>query len=189
MANSQGLVKTGVPPQPLWLLYIKIAIIVLSLITLGLAAWAIDMLGGFYWYGGSYTGTGGMVVFTSIWSFIVYGAAVVLELWAPHFFFRLGALIGYILHIIFWLSAWAWSASAAAWTSSGNYAAATGACAGLGALIWVLSIVHLVFFIRASLADPEGNGAGQAELGQVKPAGQQYPAQQAYPAQQPYATQ
>ncbi|KAK3994853.1 hypothetical protein QBC44DRAFT_260911 [Cladorrhinum sp. PSN332] len=186
--STQGLVKTGVPPQPLWLLYIKIAILVLSLITLGLAAWAISMWGGYYWYGGSYSGTGGMVIFTSILSFIVYGGAAGIELWAPHFFFRIGAFIGYILHIIFWLSAWAWSASAAAW-AGGDYAAATGSCAGIGAIIWVLSIVHFVFFVRACLADPQGNGASQAELGQVKPAGQQYPAQQAYPVQQPYATQ
>ncbi len=60
----------------------------------------------------------------------------------------------------------------------------------------ILTIVNLVFFIKACLASSETN---QAELGQVKPAEsyapQQpdgYPAQQPQPVyggQQPYATQ
>ncbi|KAK4683237.1 hypothetical protein QC764_123340 [Podospora pseudoanserina] len=198
--STQGLLAKGVPPQPLWLLYIKIAILVLSLVTLALGAWAVSIFGGYAGGYGGPTGAGGLVIFTAIWSFIVYGGAAAIEIWAPHFFYRIGALVGYILHIIFWLSAWAWSASAASFWLSYTYGfgfydsawkregQALGACAGLGALIWVLSIVHLVFFIRASLADPEGSGpapgtAGQAELGQVKPE-QQYPAQQTYPVQQ-----
>lgn len=84
----------------------------------------------------------------AIWSFIVYGGAAAIEIWAPHFFYRIGALVGYILHIIFWLSAWAWSASAASFWLSYTYGfgfydsawkregQALGACAGLGALIW-----------------------------------------------------
>ncbi|KAK4173135.1 hypothetical protein QBC36DRAFT_360725 [Triangularia setosa] len=229
--STQGLTAKGVPPQPLWLLYIKIAILVLSLITLALGAWAVSIFGGYLGGYGGPTGAGGLVIFTAIWSFIVYGGAAAIEIWAPHFFYRIGALVGYILHIIFWLSAWAWSASAAAFWLSYTYGflydsswkregQALGACAGLGALIcnkatkspnldlsdevdWltvfnqhrVLSIVHLVFFIRASMSDPEGSGlapgtAGQAELGQVKPE-QQYPAQQTYPVQQqqPYPAQ
>ncbi|KAK0712176.1 hypothetical protein B0T21DRAFT_247810, partial [Apiosordaria backusii] len=200
--STQGLTAKGVPPQPLWLLYIKIAILVLSLITLALGAWAVSIFGGYLGGYGGPTGAGGLVIFTAIWSFIIYGGAAAIEIYAPHYFYRIGALVGYILHIIFWLSAWAWSASAAAfwlsytvtwgfiydssWKSEGQ---ALGACAGIGALIWVLSIVHLVLFVRASLSDPEGSGpapgtgAGQAELGQVKPE-QQYPAQQTYPVQQ-----
>lgn len=41
--GAQGLVATGVPPQPLWLLYIKIAILVLSLIVLALAAYSLSL--------------------------------------------------------------------------------------------------------------------------------------------------
>ncbi len=57
----------------------------------------------------------------------------------------------------------------------------------------ILTIVHLVFFIRASIL--ETNPAAQAELGQVKVEAQPqaaYPVQpQAYPAQapQPYPVQ
>jgi len=41
--GANGLVATGVPPQPLWLLYIKIAILVLSLIILAIAAYALSI--------------------------------------------------------------------------------------------------------------------------------------------------
>lgn len=192
--SAQGLTKTGVPPQPLWLLYIKIAILVLALIVLGLAAWAQSMIGNNGGYLTNWTGTPGMDIFVAILSFIVYGGAAAIEIWAAHLFFRIAALVAYILTIIFWLSAWAWSASVASDLLGGyyssDYGTALAACAGLGALVWVLTIVHLVFFVRACLADPQGSAAGQAELGQVKPpAQQQYPAQQPYPVQQPYATQ
>jgi hypothetical protein len=38
--GAQGLIAVGVPPQPLWLLYIKIAILVLSLVVLAISAYA-----------------------------------------------------------------------------------------------------------------------------------------------------
>lgn len=50
----------GVPPQPLWLLYIKIAILALSLIILALAAWHLSLFGGYAYYG---SGAGGMDIF------------------------------------------------------------------------------------------------------------------------------
>jgi hypothetical protein len=125
---------------------------------------------------------------------------------AQHYFFRIILLIAYIISIIFWLSAWAWSASVASvWLaysgdfSSSNchydnnfnlvcdntgdnpwkrYGASLAACAGIGALIWILCIVHLVMFVLACIRDP-GTAAphNNAELGQVK-------AQEAYPQQQ-----
>ena len=205
--SANGLVAKGVPPQPLWLLYIKIAILVLSLILLAMGAWAVSIFGS-DGYGYAYSGgAGGMVIFVAIFSWIVYGGAAAVELWSPHLFYRIAFLIGYILSIIFWLSAWAWSASSASvwlsgWWRSGpgeKHGQALAVCAGLGAVVWILTIVHLVFFIRASMSDSEGAQAGQAELGNVKhnevpAAGQQYP-QQPYPAQpqqypqQTYATQ
>ncbi|KAK4183045.1 hypothetical protein QBC35DRAFT_131515 [Podospora australis] len=204
MSSAHGLIARGVPPQPLWLLYIKIAILVLSLILLAMGAWAVSIFsGGWYGYSG---GAGGMVIFVTIFSFLVYGGAAAVELWAQHLFYRIAFFIGYILSIIFWLSAWAWSASSASvwlgysWkgTEGHKEGQALAVCAGLGAVVWILTIVHLAFFIQASLADPQGAPASQAELGNVKhnevpPAGQQYP-QQPYPAQQqytqqPYATQ
>lgn len=76
----------------------------------------------------------------AILNFIVYGTTGALELWAPQYFYRIGALIGYILTVIFWLTAWAWSASdASAWISLLGYRAlggALGGCAGLGAIAW-----------------------------------------------------
>ncbi len=79
-----------------------------------------------------------------ILSFLVYGGATAVELWAPHLFFRIAFLIGYIFSVIFWLSGWAWSASSAAfWLSSyfgiaydTREGGAMAACAGLGAVVW-----------------------------------------------------
>ncbi|KAK3896701.1 hypothetical protein C8A05DRAFT_39751 [Staphylotrichum tortipilum] len=185
--GAQGLMAVGVPPQPLWLLYIKIAILVLSLIVLALGAYSESLL----WGGG---GPGGMDIFIALWSFIVYGGGAALEIWAPQFYYRIGMLVGQILAIIFWLTAWAWSASVASVWLSYRYKTFGGSlagCAGLGAIAWVLTIVHLIFFIRASIL--ESNPASQAELGKVEvPAQQPYPAQQpGYPAQapQPYPAQ
>jgi hypothetical protein len=152
----------------------------------------------------------------AIWSFIFYGGGTAVELWAPHMFYRIVALIGYIFSIIFWLSAWAWSASVASiWLAGSSYystgekplGGALAGCAGLGAIAWyvvagsrtakiqrkltryprILTIVHLAFFIRACVL--ENTTPGQAELGQVKTEvpPQQY--QQPYPAQQQYPAQ
>ena len=73
---------------------------------------------------------------------------------SPHLFYRIIAVILYAFSIIFWLSAWAWSASVASlwlsvYSSYGYYGyndsyysagkaegAALAACAGLGALVW-----------------------------------------------------
>jgi hypothetical protein len=43
--GAQGVTGVGVPPQPLWLLYIKIVILVLSLIVLALAGYALSVSG------------------------------------------------------------------------------------------------------------------------------------------------
>lgn len=42
--QSRGLMAKGVPPQPVWLRYVKIAILVLAVIVLALAAWAISII-------------------------------------------------------------------------------------------------------------------------------------------------
>lgn len=51
MAQTSGLTARGVPPQPVFLFYIKIAIIVLSVIILALSAWSISISGGGYYLG------------------------------------------------------------------------------------------------------------------------------------------
>jgi len=214
--SARGLTAKGVPPQARWLLFIKITILVLSLIVLALAAYSLSLFGSYAgYYGGA--GSGGFLIFVTIKTFIVMGGAVAIEIWAPHMFYRLIALIAYVLSIIFWLSAWAWAASSAAvWLGSycylgvcsspggaaKNEGGALAGCAALGAVIWILSIVNLFFFIRACLSDPDGGNAhNQAELGQVKqeptPAhyqNEQYQQAAPYPAEQyqqpaPYPTQ
>ncbi|KAB5535374.1 hypothetical protein GE09DRAFT_1193242 [Coniochaeta sp. 2T2.1] len=197
MSSTKGLMAKGVPPQAQWLLYIKIAILALSLIVLALAAYSLSLFGSYYGLAGG-TGAGGYLIFVTIKTFIVMGGATAVEIWWPHLFYRLIALVAYILSIIFWLSAWAWAASTAAFwlidtcnygrCSRSSYAEREGgalaACAGLGAIIWVLSIVNLFFFIRACLRDNN-----QAELGQVKqePTRASYPVDQ-YPQQTTYPT-
>jgi hypothetical protein len=210
--QTQGLMQKGVPPMPSWLFFIKIAILVLSLIILALAAWSISIFGsytGVYYYG---SGSGGLLIFACVKTFIIYGAQIAVEKLAPHMFFRAVAVVLCVISIIFWLSAWAWAASSAgAWLSLAGYdgfydgawkkeGSALAACAGLGALVWILSIVHLVFLVQACQADPEGKGSAQnqAELGQVHHKQQEAPAeasyggqthpQQTYP-QQTYASQ
>lgn len=204
--TMSGLTAKGVPPQPAFLRILKFVIIFLSVIVLALAAYAISVFSGYYGYYGS-SGVAGLLIFAVIKTWIIFGVALFLEFRAQHFFFRILLLIAYVISIIFWLSAWAWSASAASlwlsyagdfdcsYDSNFNYVcdqngsnpwkregAALAACAGLGALIWILLIVHLVFFILACMRDPTTHNTNNAELGQVK-------AQEAYPSQQPYPQQ
>ncbi|KAK3324317.1 hypothetical protein B0T19DRAFT_228153 [Cercophora scortea] len=205
--STQGLLAKGVPAlQPAWLLFVKIAILVLSVIILGLAAWALSIFGGLASGLGYSGGAAGFAVFATIWTFIVYGGTIAIEMVATHLFYRIAGVVLYSLSIIFWLTAWAYAASqASTWNSAGSLfgsfggvdnsfkkeGSALGAVAGLGALVWILAIVHFVFFIKAALADSEGSGANNAELGQVKPAEFVQPAppvQAAYP-QQPYPQQ
>jgi hypothetical protein len=59
--GGQGLVAVGVPPAPVWLLYVKIAILVLSLIVLALGAYSLSLYGGYGYYVGG--GAGGLDIF------------------------------------------------------------------------------------------------------------------------------
>jgi hypothetical protein len=146
--STGGLMATGVPPQPRFLFFIKIAILVLSLLILALAAYSLSVFNGYgYLYYGYGSGAGGLLIFVTIKSFIVFGGATAIEIWAPHLFYRIIALIAYILSIIFWLSAWAWAASSARlwlaitvyydadnrWKAEGG---ALAACAAFGAVVW-----------------------------------------------------
>ncbi|KAK4121817.1 hypothetical protein N657DRAFT_635302 [Parathielavia appendiculata] len=154
--GMRGLTAVGVPPQPHWLLYIKVAVLVLAVIVIALAAWAMSL------YNGGYPGgfAGGMDHFIAILSFAVYGSAIGLEFAAPRFFYRIVYLVGYGLTVIFWLAAWAWSASSAsAWISwSAQIGGALAGCAALGAVAWILTMVHLARFIRACTADTVSSG-------------------------------
>jgi hypothetical protein len=60
--STRGLTAKGVPPQAHWLLFIKIAILVLSLVVLALAAYSISLFGSYYGLIGG-TGAGGFLIF------------------------------------------------------------------------------------------------------------------------------
>ena len=73
------------------------------------------------------------------------GGSLAIELAAPQLYYRIFILIAYVLNIIFWLSAWSWSASSAAfWLAYDSYythlyageGGALAGCAALGAFIW-----------------------------------------------------
>ncbi|ETS83146.1 hypothetical protein PFICI_05022 [Pestalotiopsis fici W106-1] len=168
--GAKGLIAVGIPPAlPRWLLYVQGAIIVLSVIILALSAYALSLFSG---YGYSPGGAPGYMIFLAIKSWIIYGATIFFVLKASQLYFRIGLLIAYVLSAIFWLAGWAWAASWAAAILGyyrGNSLASKfgGAMAGnaaIGAVVWVLVIVNLVFFIMASVRDE--SSAANVELGQ-----------------------
>lgn len=176
-----GLLAVGVPSKlPAFVFPLRIAIIVLSVIILALAAFALSVFGSYSGYLGGYSGASGLLIFVVIKTWIIYGALFFLEFKMPQYYYRIAALVAFAFSLIFWLSAWAWSASLASfWLSTvcyggvcvgaDNYAKKEGgalaACAGLGAVVWVLSIINLFLFVRACIAEPAV--VNQAELGQV----------------------
>jgi len=190
---SQGITGKGVPSsQPAWLLWVKVAIIGLSLVILALSAYAISACGGSIY--GVYVplcagSIGGFEIFLVIKTWILYGLILFVEFKAPHMFYRLAVIIGSLISIIFWLSGWAWAASFASIWNLGYATNVGGAMAGvaaLGALVWILCIVHLVFFIIACNNSPsdtaQPTGVANAELGQMQKPGE-YTVQQTYPVQ------
>jgi hypothetical protein len=124
-----------------------------------------------------------------IW--IVVGGFIAIQRFQPSLYYRIAFIVSYALLIIFVLSAWAWSASDASiylswsdswggWLGGSDYGnpwkglgAALAVGAALGAIVWVLLIVSLVFFVIQSLRDG-GDGVAaaprgpDAEMGAVK---------------------
>ncbi|KAI0164983.1 hypothetical protein GGR57DRAFT_514826 [Xylariaceae sp. FL1272] len=172
----KGLLARGAPRLPKYFLYIEGAIILLSVIVLALAAYALSLSGRSSYYYDS--GIPGFLIFVAIWTWLIYGGIFALEHYVPRFYSRVGVLVGQILTIIFWLSAWAWAASWAAYilafdsyggfySIGGSWKAfgrSIGACAGIGALVWILSIVVLFIFCRACINDTNTSTA-DVELG------------------------
>jgi hypothetical protein len=60
---------------------------------------------------------------------------------APRSFYRIVAVVGYGLTVVFWLAAWAWSASSATvWLDvDARVGGALAGCAALGAVAWYAS--------------------------------------------------
>ncbi|CAK7222502.1 hypothetical protein SBRCBS47491_004886 [Sporothrix bragantina] len=197
-----GLLAVGVPATlPAFVFYLRIAIVALSVVILALAAFAISVFGSYSGYLGGYTGVSGLLIFVVIKTWIIHGGLFFLEFKMPQYYYRIAALVAYAFSLIFWLSAWAWSASLASfWLSTVCYygvcssvdsyakkeGGALAACAGLGAVVWVMSIANLFFFIRACICDPPVEQ--QAELGQVGVAPNKETAQETvYPVTAPAA--
>ncbi|ERT02534.1 uncharacterized protein SPSK_05528 [Sporothrix schenckii 1099-18] len=178
---ASGLFASGVPAKmPKFLLPLRIVIIVLSVVVLALAAFALSVFGSRAGYLGSYSGAPGLLIFVAVKTWLIYGILLFVEISMPRSFPRIAAAVAYALSIIFWLSAWAWAASVAAlWLSTvcydgtcvkpNSYAAKEGgalaASAGLGAIIWVLSIVNLFCMVRACVSDRPA--VHQSEMGPV----------------------
>ncbi|KAK7958474.1 hypothetical protein PG988_013322 [Apiospora saccharicola] len=173
-----GLTAQGVPPQPKWLIFIKGAIILLAAVILALAAYALSLYSDISYYYSA--GAPGYLLFVTIFSWVVYGAAIFLELKANQFYYRIAMLLAYILTCIFWLSSWGWSASWAAfllasydgfyYTGLHTFGSVMAACAALGAVTWVLCVINLIFFILGSVRNHDSTASGNVELGQ-KPVG------------------
>ena len=217
------LVATGPLPLPRWLIFTKGVIILFSVVILALAAYAISIHGGYYYYYSSGVagfliflvcvpspqlrdGTDTVSLTHSlpqaIFTWIVYGGSTALEIWAPQWYFRIAVFVAYILSIIFWLTGWAWSASLASYMLSyisyygpyKNYGLAMAGCAALGAVVWVLAIVNLVFFCMACFRKGDTERTGNVELGETqkpvpattRPIPHEPVATQPAPAQQPF---
>ena len=61
--STSGLTAKGVPALPAWLLFVRIAIIVLSLGVLIAAAYNLSLFGGYGTYLSGYTGPPGFLIF------------------------------------------------------------------------------------------------------------------------------
>ncbi|KAI1368610.1 hypothetical protein F5Y08DRAFT_247934 [Xylaria arbuscula] len=163
-SSTRNLVACGVPVLPKFFNYIVISIILLSIVILGLAAYAESLSGNYYYE----SGVSGFLIFVSIWTWLIYGAILAVPQFAPRFYYRIGVLVGQLLSLIFWIVGWAWSASWAAYILSfdnyspfdsirGHWKAfgqATAACAGIGALTFVACIAALVTFWSACRRSP-----------------------------------
>ncbi|KAK0388639.1 hypothetical protein NLU13_4882 [Sarocladium strictum] len=173
----EGLMAIGRPPVlPSWIFYLQIAIIVLSFGCLIAGAINVATFDGWAYYTSS-SGPGGFTIFDAIFTWIVVGTMIVFGRWYHQFYIRLTYVVLLPLTAIFWLSAWAWSASVASAfrgayndalfrsTALGRYGASIAACAALGAFTWVAIIVLTIFYIIACLRDGEDNAANQTEMG------------------------
>lgn len=83
----------------------------------------------------------------------MYGVVTAVQVWAPRMFFRVAALIAYLLGIIFWLASWGWAASVSGvyFSLASSYSSrvygdlpnklrqeggAMAGCAAIGAIAW-----------------------------------------------------
>jgi hypothetical protein len=60
--SLQGLTKKGIPPQAAWLIYLRIAVLVISLGILAACAYNLSLFGGYSYLAG-YGGPAGFMIF------------------------------------------------------------------------------------------------------------------------------
>ncbi|KAI1659780.1 hypothetical protein F4813DRAFT_351907 [Daldinia decipiens] len=194
-----GLIARGAPMFPEFLLYTKAVLILLSVIVLALASYVLSIQHSNPYYN---SGVPEYLIFLTIFTWIIYGAPLAIELKAPRFYYRIVVLAAYALSSIFWLAGWAWSASWASYGLSFNnsyeessgkdlwttFGSVMGACAGLGALIWVLSIAEFGFFCHFALRNfnPAYIGNAGSERVHLRT---QHEVQTPPPSQRSYTTQ
>ncbi|KAI0468686.1 hypothetical protein F4859DRAFT_524209 [Xylaria cf. heliscus] len=157
--SAGWVVAREVPIRPKFFIYIIGLIILLSVVILALAAYAQSLSGNYFYQ----SGVPGFLLFASIWTWLIYGGMLAIEHFAPQFYYRIVIIVGQLLSVIFWLSAWAWAASWASYTLSFEnprpydrirgawmaFGQTIAACAGIGAGAWVLCIIALVVFCSA----------------------------------------
>lgn len=145
------------------------------------------------------------VIFCCVWTLLVNAYLLVTPIFLPVAYNMWAHLVLEVVSWIFWLAGWASTASwAADWASyfdgtTGKvfgYWGSSAAGAAMGAIMWVLFTVTLVFFclrLNAHRKDPNNahlNSLGFAEKGgeshQMGAVQQQVPVQQQMPVQQQY---
>jgi hypothetical protein len=199
MANFKGLLAKGPPETPIFVLFLRIAALVLTLAVFVAACYNASLLDQIVLLTQDEAGPAGLGIFTCIWTWGVVGTEIAFTMKLPHLYMRIVFVILDVLTLIFWLSTWAVAASVAsdaledrASTIAKKYGGSAAAIAGLGAIVWVILIVIFVFWVMAAIrGSPEPTTT--AELGNMKaegapaaaPAVQQQQPPQQYPPQHP----
>lgn len=159
--NGNGLATFGVPRLPKWFLFLRIAVIVLSLGTLVAAAYNLSLYDEYITFS---SGPAGFLIFDvrlygtppqsitnsigdqAVFTWLILGVMIGFEFFVKHLYYRLAFVVFLTLDAIFWLSAWAWAASWAGRTAQLRYLGGGGyfdnfygsltAAAVLGAFVW-----------------------------------------------------
>ncbi|KAI4859759.1 hypothetical protein F4820DRAFT_453590 [Hypoxylon rubiginosum] len=170
-----GLFTHGPPPLPKSLLYIKGVIILLSIAIFALAVYTISFENESMFYS---AGAPAYLVFLAIATWVIYGVPIAIQFLAPHFYYRIVALIASTLSTIFWLVGWAWSTSWTTYVESygtrsnrGSWTTFTnlmGACAGIGIFTWTLVVFELGYLCFCCMRYPGPGQARNTEFGRVQ---------------------
>merc|ERR1712000_582357 len=156
--GMSGITATGTLPLPKWLFFLRVAIIVLSLGVLIASAYNIAL-----WdesvriYGSS---PPGFLIFCVIATWFILGTMLVFEFFFDRFYTRIAFVVLLVLDAI------------GRWLGGSDFYdrfyGSVAAAAALGAIVWVMIVVFIVFFVRACLRDGT-SGVQESELGHHQP--------------------